>query len=337
MALRFFDGFGGGDSPLLKWDINSSGYFINNGASPRVAGGYYGLVSSSSLYKTIPAANLVVDGVGMNVGSGVASFMSYYGDTGVTQHISVLRNASTGVIEIRRGSTAGTLLATGTTVIANNVWFYIEVSVTISSTVGEVHVRLNGQSTDEVAFTGNTKNGGTNTTVDRVSIGNSGINGGYFADFYVLDGTGAANNNFLGDVAVRTLSPTGNGTFSQLTNSAGNSTNNYTYVNEHGYSGANYTGSATTGLRDTYAMADLPAGVSSVYGVQVVGYMAKSDASAGSAKLVLRSGGSLFYDATRALSTSYQSYYALYESDPATSIPWSISGVNGLETGMEVA
>ncbi|HSX06742.1 MAG TPA: hypothetical protein VLG92_03415 [Candidatus Saccharimonadia bacterium] len=337
MALRFIDGFGGGDSTVLKWDVTSAGYFINNGGSPRVAGGYYGLVSSSVLYKTIPAANLAIIGTGMNAGSGTVTYTSFYGDSGATQHITVLRNASTGLIEVRRGSTAGTLLATGSTTTGTNAWFYIEVSVTISATVGEVHVRLNGQSTDEVAFTGNTKNGGTNTTVDKVSIGNSGINGGYFADFYVLDNTGSANNTFLGDVTVRTLSPSGNGTYSQLTNSAGNSTNNYSYVNEHGYSGANYTGSVTTGLRDTYAIADLPSGVSSIYGLQVTGYMAKSDASAASAKLVLRSGGSLYYDTPRALTTSYQSYYALYESDPATSIPWSISGVNGLETGMEVA
>lgn len=333
MALLFIEGFGGGDQALLKWDVGSA-VATPSTATPRLAGNYYGN-APGALNKTIPETTQAIVGLGFYSIASATSYVSFWGDSGATQHITVQRNTS-GFIEIRRGSTSGTLLATGTTPIAASTWFYLEASVTISDTVGQVHVRLNGAPTDEVAYTGDTKNAGTNTTIDRVSL--ACTFGTYnVSDLYILDTTGTTNNSFLGDVAVRTLSPTANGTYSQLTNSAGNSTNNYTYVDEHPYSGTDYVGSQTTGLRDTYSLADLPAGVSTVYGLQIVGFMAKNDASFGQAKLAVLSGGSLRYGANHALSTSYQSYYDLFTTNPVTGISWSVSDVNGLEAGMEVA
>ena len=329
------DGLGGGDASF-KWDVtsNPNGYGISS-ASPRVPGGWYiapgGL--GCPMYKSFTAANQVFVGFGTYTAN--QPYVSFYGDSGATQHITVVRNTGTGLLEIRRGSTSGTLLATGTTPIFNNQWNYVEVSVTISDTVGQVHIRLNGQTADDVSFTGDTKNAGTATTIDKILIEPGASS--RLTDVYILNDTGAApNNSFLGDVTVRTLSPSGNGTYSQLTNSAGNSVNNYTYVDEHAYSGTDYTGSATTGLKDAYAMADLPAGVSTVYALQVSGMMAKSDATLGQARYLLRSGGTDFGGTTRVLTTTYTGYYDLYVQDPATSAAWTVGGVNAAEAGMEV-
>ncbi len=329
MALLFMDGFCD-DSIQYKWDTSSYGY-TTSGADPRLPGGRY--ITNAALadyYKSIPATSQLFVGFGMYAASGYA--VSFYGDSGATQHITVARNTSRGILEIRRGSSGGTLLATGTTTIPRNTWCYVEVSVTISDTVGEVHVRLNGGSTDEASFTGDTKNGGTATTIDRFGVNLVGR----LSDVYILDTSGTFNNTFLGDVAVRNLVPSGNGASSQLTGSDGDKVDNYEWVDEMPFNALGYAGSATPGDLDTYAITDLGAGITTVYGVQINSRMAKTEASLAQAKLALRSGGTVYYGTTRALSTSYVGYYQLYETDPATSAQWTTGGVNAIEAGMEV-
>lgn len=336
MALLFFDGFATNDL-TTKWDAGSA---INGGVNtttPRVTGGSWVVLYNSSLFKTITASSKVIVGYGVYCNSGNSNALLFYGDSGATTHITVMRN-TTGRIEIRRGTTAGTLLATGTTVIPLTQWFYMEASVTISDTVGEVHVRLNGAGSDEVSYTGDTKNGGTNTTIDRVAYSTvTGAANVWITDFYICDDTGSApNNTFLGDVTVRTLSPNGNGNSSQLLGSDGNSTDNYLLVDEKPFSSTDYTGSATTGQKDTYALSDLPASVTTVYGVNVNANMLKSDAGAASARMVIRTGSTDYGGSTRALSTGALTYHEFYEQNPNTSTFWTPANVDGLEAGMEV-
>jgi hypothetical protein len=339
MALLFMEGFATNDV-AQKWDAGSSIYTNGNSSpAPRVTGGYWAWIYNSIFAKTIPASSKVIIGSGVqcNTAGQPSYYWTFYGDAGATAHITVHRNSS-GFLEIRRGTTAGTLLATGTTSIPINVWAYVEVSATISDTVGEVHVRLNGISTDEVSYTGDTKNGGTASTIDKVQFGTaSGSNNIYFTDIYICDDTGSApNNTFLGDVTVRTLAPNGNGNSSQLLGSDGNSTDNYLLVDEKPFSSVDYAGSGTTGQKDTYALDNLPASATSVYGVQVNANILKSDASASQSRIVIRSGGTDYGGTTRALSTSAITYTETYNQNPNTSASWTAANVNGLEAGMEV-
>jgi hypothetical protein len=336
MALLFFEGFATNDI-ATKWDAPSAISGGINTTTPRVTGGSWVVLYNSGLYKSFPASSKVIVGNGVYCNSGNSNCIVFYGDGGTTVHIAVYRNTS-GYIEIRRNGVGGTLLATGTTIIPLSSWFYMEASATISDTVGEVHVRLNGSGTDEVSYTGDTKNGGTATTIDKILVAT--VVGGanvWFTDIYVLNDTGSAPNNaFLGDVTVRTLSPNGNGNSSQLLGSDGNSTDNYLLVDEKPFSSADYVGSATTGQKDTYALTDLPATVTSVYGVQVNASMHKSDAGAGQARAVIRTGSTDYGGATHALSTGAITYHEFYEQNPNTTSAWTPSDVNGLEAGMEV-
>lgn len=75
----------------------------------------------------------------------------------------------------------------------------------------------------------------------------------YYDDMVVTDNTGVAPyNNSLGDCFIRTFLPTGNGSSSQFTNSAGTSVDNYSYIDEVNSSGADYVGASVAGLRDLY-------------------------------------------------------------------------------------
>lgn len=332
MAILFFDGFAGGDIPS-KWDANSQ-VFAYGSASPRVTGGYWAQLGfgQNSVYKSFSAQSKIIAGYALNNGQG---YFSVYGDAGVTQHITVIRNSSSGVLEIRRGSNTGTLLASSTEVTPAASWYQVEVSVTISDTVGEVHVRLNGSTTDVVSYSGDTKNGGTNSTIDKVSL-TALVNNFCITDVYIINDSGSTNNSFLGDVTVRSLSPNNNGNSSQLLGSDGNSTDNYLLVDEKPFSSTDYTGSATTGQKDTYTLADLPAVASTIYGVQINANMVKSDAGASQSRTVLRTGGTDYTGTTRVLSTSSATYTELYELNPNTTSAWTSLEVNGLEAGMEV-
>lgn len=335
MAVLFMDGFEVRDG-ALKWDSVSS--YTTAKATPRVGTGTYYAISSSSsltLSKTIPAATRVTAGIAMRVNTYSDFYppLTFYSDNGTAQNIIVGLNSS-GYLVVYRESYGGTVLGTGTTQLRLNVWFYLEVQATVSSTSGTVEVRVNGAATPEISFTGNTKSSwATNDTIDQVTFsGETDMD-----DCYILDSTGMTNTTFLGDIRVVALMPNGNGSYSQLLGSDGNSTDNYLLVNEQPYSTSNYVGSSTVGQRDTYLMADLPAATTSVLSVQNNLIAGKSDAGAASLKPVLDIGGSLQYGPTRVLGTSYASYHDVYDTNPATTVNWTIADVNSLEDGMEVA
>lgn len=334
MALLFMEGFGD-DDLIGKWDTGSE--IQSRGVSdPRTPGGSWWRLSTDSIYKTIPVSDKVILGCGFKRDPyAYNSFFSFFGDSGTTCHVTILRNPSTGFVEIRRGTSAGTVVATSSEAIPYSTWVYLEISVTVSDTVGEVHVRRDGNTTDLVNYTGDTKNGGTNNSIDRIQIGSSQIYT-YLSDLYILNDTGSTNNDFLGDVAVRTLSPNANGNSSQLTGSDGNQVDNYLLVDERPFSSTDYTYSDTSGHKDTYAMEDLPATASTVFGVQINANMRKDDTGLGQARHVLRSGATDYVGTTQTLSTSAITYYQLYEQDPATTSAWTVSGVNDAEAGMEV-
>jgi hypothetical protein len=205
--------------------------------------------------------------------------------------------------------------------------------------VGVCEVRLDGAATNEIAFSGDTKNAGTNTTIDTVQLtmnwGSSGPYGG-LADWYICDANGTTNNHWLGDVTVRNIKPSANGTYSQLTNSAGNQTNNYTYVDEIPASSTDYVGAYTSGLKDTYRMADLPSGIATVMGVQVNTTTRKSDANLAQVKTKFIVNGTEYTGTARALSTSSQELSELREINPNTSQLWTVGDINSIESGIEI-
>ncbi len=339
MALLFMDSFVTASNDFVhKWNSTSSYQSLGNTTpSPHVSGGAWASFYGTTAAKTVTASSKLIVGCACWYGAGTVGELAFLGDTATTKHISVTRNTTTGFMEIRRGAYNGTLLATGSVAVPVGAWIYTEVSVTISDTVGEVHVRINGEGTDNVSFTGDTKNGGTSTNLDTFSLYAGGSTFLYICDVYICNDTGSApNNTFLGEVAVRALSPNNNGNSSQLLGSDGNSTDNYLLVDEKPFSGSDYVGSPTTGQKDTYALADLPAGPTTVYGVQVNANMLKSDAGVGQSRLLVRTGGSDYGGTTRSLSTTAVTYSELYEQNPNTSSAWTTANVNGLEAGMEV-
>jgi hypothetical protein len=333
VTLLYIDGFAHANNARYATSTPSS--YLS--ADPRVAATYYCTGNAgTTIRRTFTAAGTLTTGTGVRVTSLVASkpLLSFYGDANTTQHITIVLNA-TGNLVAYRGTAAGTLLATGSATLAANTWFYVETLVTISDTVGVVQCRINGASTPDLNFSGDTKNAGTATTVDAIGFG-GGAATDQFSDWYILNSSGSVNNTWLGAVSVFTITPSGNGTYSDLTGSDSNQVDNYALVDELPPSSTDYTQGDVTGYKDSYVMPDLPANTGSVCGVQVAATMARSDVGVGNAKILTRSGGTSYTPTSYALTTIYTESIELKELDPATSAAWTPSGVNALELGIEV-
>jgi len=272
------------------------------------------------------------------VGNSGGEIAAMFGDNAATQHIT-LSATLTGALEVRRGTqVASTVLASSSGgVIPAAAWSYVELLVTLSDTVGVVKVRVNGALVIDASAL-DTKNAGTATVFDAVRLGHasSASDAGTVDDFYLCNVAGTVNNGFLGDCRVRTLLPNGNGANSGLLGSDANSIDNYLLVDEATPDVADYVGSGTDNLKDTYLFPDLTETVGAVRGVQVNSYAAKTDAGAKSLALVTRSGAADYDSADLALGTSAGYLRQLRELDPATAAAWTIAGVNAAEFGVKV-
>lgn len=334
MTLLYIDGFAHQNANRYTLFIGSWG---TNGVSGLGAPQDY-YISTPGATRAITASAQVFTGIRLRpatIASGRA-ILIVLGDSRATTHLTLQLNAS-GQLELRRGNTAGTVVATGTTVLPAAAWTYIEMRATVADSGGICQVRINGATTNEIDFTGDTKNAGTSTNIDGITAGDGS---GQFSltDWYICDALGSApTNSWLGDTVVRSLAPSGNGDLSQLTGSDGNSVSNYQQVDELPPSSGDYNGSATSGNEDTYAVADLPSTSATIYGVQLAAQMAKSDAGAATAKPILRLSGTDYnIGGPRTLSTSYAEYLDLYPTSPATSTSWTATEVNGAQIGMQV-
>jgi hypothetical protein len=163
----------------------------------------------------------------------------------------------------------------------------------------------------------------------------------YADDVYILNGATTSgdnpNDDVLGDTSVTTIYPNGNGTTSQLDGSDGNQTDNYQLVDETAPSSADYTGSTTTGNKDTYAYSDVSTSMSSIYGMVVSSWAAKSSAGNRGFSTIIRTSGSESTSANYQLQTSYAPHDVVYEFNPNQSTEgWTATNVNAAEIGVVV-
>lgn len=298
----------------------------------------YGANVASATY-TVPGPNehaTIIVGVAVfRSATSALNLLEFYSDTQTTLHVAITARADQG-LDIKRGATI--LASSPGGVFPVSGYFYLETKVVLDDVAGAVEVRLNGAATPTVSFAGDTRNGGTKTVLESVRFGLDGNQ--RYDDFYVLNGAGAAPyNDFIGEVRCYPLLPNGNGNSSQLLNSAGNSTNNYSYVDETapGSGDADYVGSGTNDQQDTYVHADITATTGTVLDVKLSQRAYKSDGATRSFAPVVRSGGADAVGTDTVLSTSAQRFITDYKTNPVTAAAWTnIAEANGAEFGFRV-
>lgn len=255
---------------------------------------------------------------------------------GSTQQCGLGINANQKLYILRGNTVIG---VEGTTVLTTAVWYYIEAKFTIHNTLGAIRVKIN--TVDEFNQTGLDTQQTANQYANGIALG--GVQNGASTgtgvdhdDLYVVDDTGATNNDFLGDIRVETIYPNGNGNSSQFDGSDGNSTDNYLLVDEtDSDDDTTYVQSPDVADKDTYAYSNLSTSAGTVYGLQLVPLLRKTDAGSRTFVTVARLSGTETDGSATALFDTYQYFPDIRETKPGGGA-WSISDVNNAEFGIKV-
>jgi hypothetical protein len=334
MALLFVDGFDyEAYNALLpgKWTAISLQKALAAGRHGGLAVPIYHK-SSEYMYKDLGTnyATLIVGFAFLytSLGTYVDKFLELM-DAG-TAHLYVALNSSRQLV-LSRGD--GTVLATGFSALAPDIWYYIEIKATINNSTGTCIIRAN--EVEQFSISGVDTQNTANAYINRVQI--SGIEDAqyvWFDDFVILDTTGPAPfDNFLGFIRVDTIRPTGAGSNAEWIPSAGS---NYQCVDETVQNaGTDYV--ATSGEKiDTYAMANVPVDMTgSIIAVATNAVALKVGTAVTSVVPALLIGGNTYsgesFDASALVYTNYQ---AIKTVNPATGAAWTSGELNALEYGI---
>ena len=180
---------------VLGEDFESYTEWVTSGTITSVAGKNglgvrLGSSNSSMTYSFVGSneSNTITVGFYYQVASISAAqiMLTLKSDATSTNHL-VLSVIPTGILELRRGY-PGTVIATSAAgIIAINTWYFIEIQAKLHDTTGFATVRLNG--VDVISFpAGDTKNAGSKTTFDSISI-NVVSTTAIYDDCYAVTGT----------------------------------------------------------------------------------------------------------------------------------------------------
>ena len=355
MTLLFMDGL---QDPILipkpEWDVIqpwNSAVTGRDGVSNSAARA----VSSGTLFKTLtlPSAAATVicgfsfkqDNTGGFGNTNAGAFpLGGYCVGGVVQLVLTLNSG--GFIEARKGTTvAASVIATssGHAAIAPGTWHSYEVKYLAHATTGTLIVRLDGVTVLSISGVSTAATGGS---VNQIQFGTGviGTQNAQWDDMYVCDAVNATatqgrpNNDFLGDVRIATLVPTAAGDTTGWTPSTGS---NYACVDENPANTTDYVSASasSTGTRDLYNITDLSGSISAVIAVRTHFYVSKSDAGTALVKPALKENGVITADAAGlALSVSWGGMHGLLRcTRPSDGGAWTVSDINSLQVGMDVA
>jgi hypothetical protein len=335
MAVLFFDGFDHYTTGQFtrKWSASRNG-------SPQMTTGRFGTGwSGSERWSRIDFVS--------NYGTMIVGCAAQMSAMSVNDAIFSFQDAASFQVEIRYNPTTDTLYITrnGTTIggsysfIPNtNQWYYIEAKVTFHNSTGAVVVNVDGvERINSTAL--DTQNTG-NAYANQIRIGSVGDNFGLpnIDDIYIADTSGSApQNDFLGDCRVENIVPNGNGNSSQLMGSDGNTTDNYllTDENPNANDDTDYVESGTVGQKDTYNYSSIITTAGTIYAIQTLPTMRKTDAGARSAKTIARLSGTEEDGAEQILGTSYALTREVRQTKPGGGA-WTVPDINAAEFGVKV-
>lgn len=326
MSILFMDGFDTA-SPgniLTKWTSGSIGAVqtgrFDYGQAVRFMG--------TSLVKTLAGNHQTLGmafGVRINT-TFAATMLVGLRDAGSYQCEVKIR--ADGKIDLTRN---GTLIATSLNPLNLATWYHLEFKVYLHDTAGTAELRVNGASFVAVsgADTKNTANASANEIV--ITSQNGGVPIDY-DDLVVWNTSGSLNNDWLGDCRIFTQFPSGPGSYSQWTPSAGS---NYQNVDDNPADGdATWNSAASADYKDSYAFTDIP-GVGTIRAVAAHIVARKDDAGARVVAHLLRRGSDVL-GTNLNLADAYALYSYLWETDPITAAAWTLANLNNTEFGVKL-
>jgi hypothetical protein len=254
-------------------------------------------------------------------------------------HISLRFQGNSGLIQAYRHENAS-VLGTASVALTAGQWYWLDVKIKTSGTVGTVQVWLNGTLILDLSNV-DTQNGAS-AQISRFNLGNSSsatVNA-FFDDLYIVNcntsGSLTPANDILGDCKVITLKPTG--TTQNGWSKSGAATVHECIGDSSGFDGdSTYIYSASSTLAKV-SLEDLPSGISSIKGVQITANARKDDAGSKNFDLVTEFNADPTGGFTGGLLDTYRHIMALYEKAPSTGNPaFTVSSINGLILHLSVS
>jgi len=311
------------DSQTANWNITSGRL-----------GGYSLQLNYTGSYMQPPAlttnATILVGFAVKFKAINVTTFLSLY--DGTTQGMN-LRLTAGGEIAIYRGGTA--IETTIGLALVADAWYYIEFKVLCNNTTGTYELRVGGS--DVASDSGIDTQAGTNAYHDRFRLSSSASSAyaASFDDIYCLDGSGAVNNDFLGNMRVIAIRPDGDTAANAWTRSAG--AENFDLVNESICDDdTGYVESAVSTTKDLYTYDAITELADSVKGIQINTVCRETDTNSFSLVTVAKLGATESYSGADSIgTTNYIMKTRLMETDP-TGNAWTISNVDASQFGIKV-
>lgn len=230
--------------------------------------------------------------------------------------ISLLNNGPNNVVATTTGP-----------VVTANAWWHIEVKFTVGAGTGALEVRVEGQTVLSL-----TAQAFGSTGIGIVGWGPmfgtaSGANP-FYKDVVVWNTSGSLNNNFLGSVLVASLVTNSDVTVGGWTNTGGAS-HNAILAQSPPVDATVFTAAAVPPVTAmVLGMTDLPTNVTSVKALMTMVRATKVDGGDGSLQTSLVSGASTGSGANRPITTTPTYWRDVFETDPATSAPWTLTAAN---------
>jgi hypothetical protein len=346
--LLLFDGFDNAATmPKQEWDTlntfqTQTGRDGLTASAASCSGG-----SSVAKYLALPSnyATLIL-GVAFQLGTPMLGTTTQYAFAILNSSNATLTAFTfdiNGHLQVRIGGPGGTIIATSTYAFSANAWHHLQIKVTPRPDASG-YVEIKGNGLPIITFNGINAPAGSAGTANKFSIG-SAFSGIYTIvdDLWICDTVdatatqGRPNNDFLGDLKVATIIPTGPGSSTQWTpNSA---VANWTTVDETPTNQTDYVTSSAAGQRDLYAALDLPTTATAVYGLRVGVYGQKTDAGSAFVKPAIKepTSGTVNLSSALGLTTTFGGFWGDILTQKAAGGLWTVADVNGAEIGAEAA
>lgn len=341
--ILFMDGFDHYDDITLKWDVQAftaptmlQAPRINlNGTEKSIVMAGGASAAGSYIGKFLTSSPEIVTGFGAKYAGFFTGNENYlWLEQGVKiLELEVLSNG--GLIVRRYTGTVSTvdIITTATALISSDTWYYLEIKYKPDTTAsGAVEVKLNGSSIG--TFAGITSY--TNSAVDEFRVVTTGLNADHFIDdLYILETANTPNDDFLGDVRVDALYPSGD-IKSDFTPSSGG--NNFSDTSELvGDKGVTFVESGTLNAEDLYTVNSRYSG-STIHATQQVNLVRKTDANTITNSITYQqAGGSTITLSSKTTPDSYHYHIApVQNTDPDGGAAWTDTKLSNAKIGTKI-
>lgn len=335
MTIQFMDNFQqyGTDESFMLDGIYASVSGTLNSDPDGISPGKTILLNGSYALRKVLSTDLTTVGSGFRVwfpelpdGNSNAIFQWRDNANAVQCTLSIM---STGGLQFWRGDFTTLLGTSATPVVTAGAWHHIEVKALIDDTAGTLEVRVNGRviiDLDTIDTKATSIAGCAQVVWGDNSISSERF---YMKDVIVWDSLGSSNNDFIGDVQIVSLIPTGD-TALNWTPSTG--TDGYALIDESVPNDTDYI-SADDTLPDAsvFTLSDLDADVVSVKGLMSFVRMFKTDGGTAQVQVGLVSGTNTDNGEDRPITVAETTWMDLSELDPDTAAAWTPIAVNAVK------